>query len=370
MRPLLCLTLPLVLAPAAPAAGPLSLKDGDRVVLLGNTLIEREQKYGWWELALTARFAGKKVTVRNLGWSGDTVFGHARAGFGSVADGFKELKTHTLALKPTHLLIAYGTNESFDGPAGLPAFVKGLNTLLDELAPTKATVTLLGPMRQGTMPAPLPDPAKANKNLRLYADAIRDVARKRELAFIDLYELFGDVGAEPGVTDNGIHLTGPGYRWSAPLLLKGLGLQLAAPKASADAGKGATEWQHTLKALPVGRQTVTVHNLPAGKHTLTIDGAQVATADAAAWARGVTFSKGPDFDQAEKLRQAIVAKNELYFHRWRPQNVTYLFGFRKHEQGKNASDIPKFDPLVEAKEKEIAKLAVPVARTYKLVPAK
>ena len=57
----------------------------------------------------------------------------------------------------------------------------------------------------------------------------------------------------------------------------------------------------------------------------------------------------------EKLRQVIVEKNRLYFHRWRPQNETYLFGFRKHEQGKNAAEVPLFEPLVEAQEKEIAK---------------
>ena len=63
-----------------------------------------------------------------------------------------------------------------------------------------------------------------------------------------------------------------------------------------------------------------------------------------------------DLAQAEKLRQAIVAKNRLYFYRWRPENETYLFGFRKHEQGQNAREIPQFDPLVTAKEQEIAQL--------------
>jgi hypothetical protein len=66
------------------------------------------------------------------------------------------------------------------------------------------------------------------------------------------------------------------------------------------------------------------------------------------------------------LRQAINAKNELYFHRWRPQNETYLFGFRKHEQGNNAREIPLFDPLVAAKEAEIARLKVPIAHTYEI----
>src|SRR3712207_8423686 len=45
----------------------------------------------------------------------------------------------------------------------------------------------------------------------------------------------------------------------------------------------------------------------------------------------------------EPVRQAIGKKNELYFHRWRPQNQTYLFGFRKHEQGKNAREIVELD---------------------------
>ena len=103
-----------VLAPAH-AAEKFSLRDGDRVVLVGSTLIEREQRYGYWETALTRRYPDKSITFRNLGWSGDTVFGDARAGFGSQADGFRHLKDHVLALKPTVIIIGYGTNESFEG---------------------------------------------------------------------------------------------------------------------------------------------------------------------------------------------------------------------------------------------------------------
>lgn len=64
---------------AAPAvAGAFELKDGDRVVLLGATMIEQEQRYGYWEAALTSRWPDRNVTFRNLGWSGDTVRGEAR----------------------------------------------------------------------------------------------------------------------------------------------------------------------------------------------------------------------------------------------------------------------------------------------------
>ena len=68
-----------------------------------------------------------------------------------------------------------------------------------------------------------------------------------------------------------------------------------------------------------------------------------------------------DVDQAKQiivLKRSMKAgyagiENELFFHRHRPQNVTYLFLFRKHEQGNNAVDIPKFDPLVADLEKQI-----------------
>jgi hypothetical protein len=89
--------------------------------------------------------------------------------------------------------------------------------------------------------------------------------------------------------------------------------------------------------------------------------------DARAWAAGIGLPPGPDVDQVEALRRTINEKNLLFFYRWRPQNITYLFGFRKHEQGRNAIEIPQFDPLVDAKEKEIARLRRPVAHTYELV---
>ena len=50
------------------------------------------------------------------------------------------------------------------------------------------------------------------------------------------------------------------------------------------------------------------------------------------------------------LRAAIVEKDRLFFHRWRPANETYLFLFRKHEQGQNAKEIPMFDPLIAEQE--------------------
>jgi lysophospholipase L1-like esterase len=379
------------------AAEKFRLKDGDRVVLLGNTLIERAQRYGYWETDLTRRWPHKKIVFRNLGWSGDTVFGHARAGFGTVADGFRQLKEHVIANKPTVIVIGYGLNESFKGKAGLPHFREGLDVLLDTLAPTKARVVLLSPLRQENLGRPLPDPTEQNQNIRLYCKILKEVADKRGYLFVDLFTLLGDKGKQAlPLTDNGIHLTASGYWRSTAALEKGLGLEPLHWQVEIDNTKSTARGAQVIKnpagawcfriidhALPQppppsdGRVRISakgtnrvlrVRGLTSGRYALKIDGKSITAASAADWAAGVRLTHGPEFDQAERLRKAIVAKNRLYFYRWRPQNETYLFGFRKHEQGKNAKEVVQFDPLIARAEAEIAKLRVPQPHTYEFVP--
>jgi lysophospholipase L1-like esterase len=276
---------------AQPAAGPFELKDGDRIVWIGSTLVEREQRYGYWETALYNALPNVNFTVRNLGWSGDTVWGESRGRFDFDKPDvcFRQLVDQTLALKPTVIFISYGTNESFEGEAGLARFEQGLNKLLDALRPANARVVLFSPTAFGPGPG-LPDPGSRNKNLAAYVEAIRKVATTRGHTFADLYG--ASVGVAGLVTENGMHLTGEGYRDLVPGFLGSLGQKPT-----------TTDWQ-------------------------TLD----------------------------PLRKAVVEKNELFFHRWRPQNETYLFGFRKHEQGKNAKEVAEFDPLVAKAEDEIARI--------------
>jgi hypothetical protein len=118
--------------------------------------------------------------------------------------------------------------------------------------------------------------------------------------------------------------------------------------------------------LAVAPRIVRAFGLPAGTYALKIDGQQLAVGSQRAWLDGIVIAGGPERAQAEQLREAIVEKNLLYFHRWRPQNVTYLFGFRKHEQVNTAVEIPQFDPLVAEREATIRSLAVPAEHDYQL----
>src|SRR4051812_35120722 len=69
-------------------------KDGDVVALIGDTLIEREQTYGYFETELTESFPRKNIIFRNLGWSADTPLGESRASFDPPEKGFDRLKEH------------------------------------------------------------------------------------------------------------------------------------------------------------------------------------------------------------------------------------------------------------------------------------
>jgi hypothetical protein len=70
--------------------------------------------------------------------------------------------------------------------------------------------------------------------------------------------------------------------------------------------------------------------------------------------------------QFQNLIKLIKQKDFLFFNRYRPQNETYLFLFRKHEQGNNAVEIPQFDPLIEELDQKIAALKKPQPQKYEL----
>jgi lysophospholipase L1-like esterase len=384
------------------AAGPFELRDGDRVVLVGSTMIERDQSYGYLETVLTSRYPDRTITFRNLGWSGDNVFGAARARFGPVAEGFRHLKEHLEVLKPTVVILAYGTNESFEGQAGISTFLEGLNTLLDVVRSTGARVVLLSPAKQEDLGRPLPDPARHNADVKLYVDALRAVARQKGYPFVDLFDAFPARGSSAGwepLTDDGLHWTELGYWRTAGLIATELGTVPREWIVELDAnGKPSSVKGTTLshveklpegirfvatddvlpmpppprgrrpRSLAVGSpRTLTVQGLAPGRYVVKVDGEAVERFSAGDKPAELEITRGPEFEHVDTLRATINAKNLLYFHRWRPQNETYLFGFRKYEQGQNAREIPLFDPLVAKKEDEIARLRRPVSHTYEVV---
>lgn len=282
-------------------------KDGDRIVLLGGTLVEREQKFGFLETALMLATPDKTLSVRNLGWSGDTVFGHARSYFGPPEEGITRLAAHLEMLKPSVAITCYGADMPFEGLIKMPDFITAYRKLL-ELIRSKnphVRVIIVAPPPFENLGAPLPDLTEANEKLAKVRDALKEFAAKQAATFVDSFELMGGAVKErpkQPLTDNGLHYGEAGYKLWSTTVVESLGL----PKTD------------------------------------------VSTAE------------------ATTLRQAVVKKDFLFFNRWRPANETYLFGFRKHEQGQNAKEMEQFDPIVAEQEKKMAGLKAAALAAKKL----
>jgi putative heme-binding domain-containing protein len=343
MRSLLAFALFSCLTFSLRAAEPFEIKDGDRVLFLGDTLLEREGTYGYLETRMQEQFPDRHFTVRNLAFSADTPLGWSRASFDPAAKGFERLKEQLAIVQPTVVFLGYGMAASLQEltdrrndptmnpdparygsePMSAERFKKELGQLMDAIndaapkmgaAITNPNLTadgkaapvrfvLLSPIRhedlRATRPG-LPDPTRHNALLEQYTKAIEELAKERGARFVADFNP-SKAGLEGPLTDNGIHLNVNGYRtWVR---------ELATPL-----------WGHA----------------------------------------GDIPQEEPGKSQAqqhyEAVRQAIIRKNELFFHQWRPANSTYLFGFRKHEQGQNAKEMPMFDPLIAQAEAEIDRL--------------
>jgi lysophospholipase L1-like esterase len=385
------------------------LRDGDRVVLVGGTYIERMQTHGYFETEMAARLRLQNLTFRNLGWSGDNVQGESRAVFGAIKDGYSRLLRDLKLASPSVVILHYGVVEARQGPPGGKAFRIQLARLVEDIKQLDSRVILLSPRPQVDIGSPFPAASAFNKSLDLYRAAVVDVARSSGSAVIDLDEAGStrlDItggGADrhratqsrapfrTGLTSDGLQLTASGYWLQASSLAAALGGRREPPQITIFVGQnrivafgamatidriaaGEISITYQRDILPPVRMwddggpessrdpdlTLAVKGLPPGKYVAAVHPWPVAGElySARQLSAGVKLTTG-DADRVAEMRQAIARKNVLFFHRYRPQNETYLFLFRKHEQGNNAVEIPMFDPLVESLDREIHRLSEP-----------
>ena len=419
--PLVCIILALAAATLRADRPPnLAFKDNDRVAFIGATFVERETAAGYIETLFTARSPASNVTFRNLGYSGDTVTGEARglctgwSTFEPPEKAFERLRKLVAEFKPTVLVVNYGMTESFAGPGKIAEFTADYEKTLDQLnsaAGGQPRVVLLSPNYHEDLGRPLPDPGEHNKNLKLYAAAISDLASKHGYFYVDLFAVTEAAAkappAEP-LTSNGIHLTPYGYWRTALALEQATSAQPGQWRVEIKADAATSmDWGTQLHpsgisptrvsfeatdtwsaipppppgspkqvldgtiAIPGTQRILRVTGLKPGTYEFKAGNEVLAKATDDQWAKGISIKPpSSEIERVEKLRKLIVAKNFDYFNYQRPENDSYILAFRKGEQGRNAVEIPQFLPLVEQKEQEIARLRVPQPVSYTLEPAK
>lgn len=314
-----------------------ALKDGDRVVFLGNSLFESDHS-GYLEMALTTRWPEKKMSFRNLGWEGDNVLGQARSHFTNPPTAYETLIQQITDAEPTVLFIAYGGVEAQNGADGLEEFKSGLNALIDKGEELLATVILVSPIP--VFPG-IPEEIRARRNedLKKYAAAVGEVARLRGKGFVDFYQPLWEAQSHLKLSDDGIHLNETGYYVLASSLLNSLGKPLSEQILSVRMNKKGVETGSPILVQPSEEgllnftieeerlplivpteqlrnssteRVLRVEGLKKGYYTLLGDGMPVATCSAKEWAKGVSIQKGPLLQQAELLRFFVTKKNFLF----------------------------------------------------------
>ena len=281
---------------------------GDVVAFLGGSDVEAAQQDGHLEALLAVRYRDLDLRFRNFGWEGDTV--HARP----RDVGFPPMKEHLRRAAASVIILQFGRNEALAGPSGLDGFLRDYRKLLDDCAQQTRRLVLVTPPPFENGGGYLPDLSGRNADLARYADAIRDLARERGAALVDEFaELGGAEHREPRLTCDGLQLTPRGQALVARAFARQLGFGALAEAAGDPAENGA--WP-----------------------------------DAA----------------YERVRQAVAAKNRLWFNYWRPQNWAFLGGDRTEQPSSRdhrnpavrwfPAEMEQFVPLIETREREIAEL--------------
>jgi len=308
---------------SAPAENPntslgrFALHQDEVVVFTGGANMVASQQNAFLETLLTAAFAQRNARFRSLAWEGDTVFEQRREmNFGSWQEQLRRVKA-------TLIFAQFGQMESFQGAASLPEFRRAYEKLLDQFSNQMPQIVLLSPTPFEKPKPPLPDLSRRNCDVQLYAEAVRDLARARGCWFVDLFAVARERPANlPPLTSDGLQLTPAGHWLMAREIASQLGfLPLTAP-IDADLSAG------TLRP-----------------------------------------------ETAEHLRQVIQAKNRLWFDYWRPMNWAFLHGDRTEQPSSRDHRDPKirwfpdemerFPPLIEAKERQIARLTASMPSALK-----
>ena len=229
---------------SAIAAEPLlQIKKGDHIAVVGSGLADRQQLQAWFEALIHSAYPDANLTIRNFGFAADEVNVHPRSKDVPPTEWFLGMKKGDTSPpnKPAvvykagtdfgaDVILAYwGFNESFRGPQGVEDFKKNLDDYLNKQLAANYSgqgaprVVLFSPIAQEDLHNPnFTDGEENNRNLGLYTQAMADVAKAKNVPFVNLFEPSHDLyqKSKHALSINGIHLTDEGDKLLAPIQFK------------------------------------------------------------------------------------------------------------------------------------------------------
>jgi lysophospholipase L1-like esterase len=379
---------------AGALAGDFFIRDGDRVVFLGDSITEQRLYTTYIEACALARRPDWKLTFRNVGWGGDTSWLRQRSHPDErelfAADSASQQKMvedavgrglgrDVLPLKPTAVTVKFGMNDhSYQAfrPDIFGAYARSQEQIAKVLQANGARVAFLTPQPIEDK-RPDPDKDARNQSLRKFSDGLKTVAAGTGAVFVDQFDPYMAIllrereGNPPAFIGGGdaVHPGPIGHTVMAWAILKGLDAPAFLSRVEIDGASGKlltaqgcrvenlkvsegtisfdrldeslpmpidARAEPALKLAPIladlSRYELQVSGLAAGSYEVAIDGERVAKLSSEELAKGwnLTTLAGPISEQGRQLLNLVVKKNDLFYNRWR--NVQ-LYAFPAWAQG-------------------------------------
>lgn len=226
----------------------LNIGAGSNIVLVGNNLGSRMMDFGYFETEMHLRYPKDSLFIRNMCDGGNTPGFRPNAGRklqwayegaekfydeltnDSRSGGHFETPDEWLTRLQADVIIAFfGYSESFNGKEGLVNFKNDLegfikNTLSNNYnGETPPQLAIVSPIAFEDLSNryDLPNGKKENQNLKLYAEAMKEVSKKNNVLFIDAFNpsKTWQSNTTP-ITIDGFQLNDVGFRMFSKFLVE------------------------------------------------------------------------------------------------------------------------------------------------------
>ncbi|HSU50781.1 MAG TPA: PVC-type heme-binding CxxCH protein, partial [Segetibacter sp.] len=374
----------------------LNLKKGAHIILVGNNLGSRMMNYGHFETELQLRYPDSMLYIRNMCDGGNTPGFRPHSGRpspwafpgaekfqtelarNSDSQGDYETPDQWTARHQADIIIAFfGFNESFQGKDGLENYKAELDAFIKHSlsqkyngvsAPQMAIVSPIA-FEDLSKKYDLPDGKQENINLAMYTAAMKEIAAKNKVVFVDAFsptKQWFDTAHKPFTID-GSQLTDGGYAKFATLLTDGVfgksPVKAEANRAAVHAAVKEKNWMwHNDLKIPNGVHVYGRRFKPFGPDNYPAEVEKIrqmtAIRDTAIW----KALKGEQFDlAAADLHTRSLPTVKTNYNPDKNGSLEYLYG---DDALKKLKVAPGYKIEMFASEKEFPDLANPCQMSF------
>lgn len=349
-----CAVVVAVCGSVSARAADFFFKDGDVVVMIGDSITEQHLYSNYVEMWTVTRFPNWKLTFRNVGIGGD----RSPGGNGRFA---RDVLLH----KPTAMTVDFGMNDgsyrAFEEGTFKP-YMDGLQGMADKAKAANIRVAWCTPQPLDNADQGPTALTGYNQTLEKFSDGVKVIAEKNGGLFVDQFHPY--LAALDGARSKGpkydritagdaVHPGPPGQALMAASILKGLSFPSLVSSAEIDAAggkvvaaknctvenvakkEGGVSFSRLDGALPffpgealsilphapileeLNDYRLKVTGLAAGKYEVRVGGKKIAELTAEQLAAGANLAAGaltdgPIAEQAKAVKAAVEAKNRFH----------------------------------------------------------